>query len=136
MRAIGGVVGQLTSLALEGKPFDVIVQELRETMRRTLQSVFDERAENELRERLLRAQNAERLRKRALKDNRLDDASDEVIARRIKTYEEESRPLLAHYPQEIICPIDAQQPPAVVISAILSRVITLPVWRKVNDYDG
>ena len=30
-------------------------QELRETMRRTLQSVFDERAENELRERLLRA---------------------------------------------------------------------------------
>jgi hypothetical protein len=27
VRAIGGVVGQLTSLALEGKPFDVIVQE-------------------------------------------------------------------------------------------------------------
>ena len=79
---------------------------------------------------------AERLRKRALKDNRLDDASDEVIARRIKTYEDESRPLLAYYPQEIICPIDAQQPPAVVISAILSRVITLPVWRKVNEYDG
>lgn len=80
---------------------------------------------------------AERLRKRApFKDNRPDDASDEVIARRIKTYEDESRPLLAYYPQEIICPIDAQQPPAVVISAILSRVITLPVWRKVNEYDG
>jgi hypothetical protein len=27
VRAIGGVVGQLTALALEGKPFDVILQE-------------------------------------------------------------------------------------------------------------
>ena len=79
---------------------------------------------------------AERLRKRALKDNRLDDASDEVIARRIKTYEEESRPLLAHYPKDLIHVIDALQPPAVVLSEILNRIIHLPVWREAYHFDG
>lgn len=77
-----------------------------------------------------RTELAARLRKRALKDNRLDDASDEVIARRIKTYEEESKPILAYYPPELICEIDASQPPVVVLHAIISRIISLQVWRK------
>jgi adenylate kinase len=76
-----------------------------------------------------RGELAERLRKRALKDNRLDDASDEVIARRIRTYEEESKPVLQHYPDELVCQIDAQQPPVLVLHAVLQRIINLPVWR-------
>lgn len=44
-----------------------------------------------------RAELARRLRKRALKDNRFDDASDEVIQKRIRTYEEESKPILEYY---------------------------------------
>src|SRR5215212_5919880 len=34
-----------------------------------------------------------RLKKRALKDNRLDDANDQVIQRRLDTYESESKPV-------------------------------------------
>ena len=40
-----------------------------------------------------------RLKKRALKDNRLDDANEEVIRRRLETYERESKPVLAYYPK-------------------------------------
>ncbi|HEX8898067.1 MAG TPA: nucleoside monophosphate kinase, partial [Chthoniobacterales bacterium] len=35
-----------------------------------------------------------RLKKRALKDNRLDDANEEVIKRRLALYEHESKPVL------------------------------------------
>ena len=38
-----------------------------------------------------------RLKKRALKDNRLDDANEEVIKRRLATYEAESKPVLEYY---------------------------------------
>ncbi len=71
-----------------------------------------------------------RLRKRALKDNRLDDASDEVIARRVKTYEEESKELLSYYPREIITEIDAANPPVRVLSDILTGIMKLPEWEE------
>lgn len=79
-----------------------------------------------------RAELAARLRKRALKDNRLDDASDEVISRRIRTYEEESKPILAYYPPEMICEIDATQPPVLVMQAIVNRITSLPSWRTAH----
>ena len=41
-----------------------------------------------------------RLKKRALKDNRLDDANEEVIKRRLATYEAESKPVLEYYPKD------------------------------------
>lgn len=71
---------------------------------------------------------ARRLRKRALKDNRLDDASDEVIAKRVKTYEEESKALLDFYPKEMIREIDAAHPPVKVLSCILEGIMELPEW--------
>ena len=73
---------------------------------------------------------ARRLRKRALKDNRLDDASDEVITKRVKTYEDESRALLDYYPDEIITEIDAAQPPVKVLSCILNGIMELPEWEE------
>lgn len=73
---------------------------------------------------------ARRLRKRALKDNRLDDASDEVIAKRVKTYEEESKALLDFYPKEIIKEIDAAHPPVKVLSEILTGIMELPEWEE------
>jgi adenylate kinase len=79
-----------------------------------------------------RAELAARLRKRALKDNRLDDASDEVIARRIRTYEEESKPILEYYKPQMICEIDATQPPVLVLQAIINRITSLPSWRAAN----
>jgi adenylate kinase len=67
-----------------------------------------------------------RLKKRALKDNRLDDANEEVIRKRLQTYEDESRPLLDYYqPRGVIQTIDATQPPVAVLSDILHGIIKL-----------
>src|SRR5207249_12306894 len=35
------------------------------------------------------------------KDNRLDDANEQVIQRRLDTYETESKPVLSYYPEKI-----------------------------------
>jgi adenylate kinase len=63
-----------------------------------------------------------RLRKRALKDNRLDDANDQVIHRRLETYDQESKPVLQFYPRECVNVVDATQPPHKVLFDILSCV--------------
>ena len=63
-----------------------------------------------------------RLKKRALKDNRLDDANDEVIKRRLALYEEESKPVLQYYSNDRIKCIDASEPPAKVLMHILESV--------------
>ena len=63
-----------------------------------------------------------RLKKRALKDNRLDDANEQVIQRRLETYECESKPVLAHYSKDKITVVDATQPPAKVLLDILASV--------------
>ena len=66
---------------------------------------------------------ADRLKRRALKENRLDDASDEVIRRRWEVYETESRPVLAHYPAEIIERVDAAGSPIEVLHDLLGRLL-------------
>lgn len=63
-----------------------------------------------------------RLKKRALKDNRLDDANEQVIQKRLAIYDTESKPVLGHYPRENIAVIDATQPPAKVLFDILASV--------------
>ena len=63
-----------------------------------------------------------RLKKRALKDNRLDDANEEVIKRRLATYEEESKPVLQYYSKDRITCIDATEPPAKVLLHILESM--------------
>jgi adenylate kinase len=63
-----------------------------------------------------------RLKKRALKDNRLDDANDEVIKRRLAIYEDESKPVLQYYSKDRITCIDASEPPAKVLMHILESV--------------
>ena len=63
-----------------------------------------------------------RLKKRALKDNRLDDANEEVIKRRLETYELESKPVLTYYGKDRITCIDATYPPAMVLLRILESM--------------
>ncbi len=63
-----------------------------------------------------------RLKKRALKDNRLDDANEDVIQRRLATYENESKPVLGYYGEERITCIDATEPPAKVLLHILESL--------------
>ena len=63
-----------------------------------------------------------RLKKRALKDNRLDDANESVIRTRLDTYEAESKPVLDYYGPDLVQTIDATQPPAKVLLEILQTV--------------
>jgi adenylate kinase len=73
---------------------------------------------------------ARRMRKRALKDNRIDDASDTVINQRISNYEAETKPILEYYSSSLITDIDATQKPVKVLSEIIQKVITLPIYRE------
>ena len=66
-----------------------------------------------------------RLKKRALKENRFDDASDEVIRRRLETYDHESKPVLEYYGPGLTQEIDATQPPVKVLVDILKTVTAL-----------
>ena len=64
-----------------------------------------------------------RLKKRALKENRFDDANEEVIQRRLQTYEAESRPILEYYGPGLVREIDATQAPVKVANHILTAII-------------
>lgn len=70
-----------------------------------------------------RSRLVERLKRRALHDNRLDDANEEVIIRRLETYDQESKPLLTHYGGELISRIDASQTPVDVLARIVSVLV-------------
>jgi adenylate kinase len=77
-----------------------------------------------------RGELARRMRKRALKDNRLDDASDRVIQQRIATYEAETKPILDYYSGALVTEIDATQPPVKVLNDIIGKIISLPVYKE------
>jgi len=65
----------------------------------------------------------ERLQRRALKENRLDDANMDVIRNRQQTYERESKPVLDYYGKEIVHKINADQSPAKVLFDILKQTV-------------
>jgi adenylate kinase len=77
-----------------------------------------------------RTELARRMRKRALKDNRIDDASDRVIQQRIATYEAETKPILEYYSGGLVTEIDATQPPVEVLNDIISKIVSLPVYKE------
>jgi adenylate kinase len=67
----------------------------------------------------------ERLRRRALKENRFDDANDAVIQHRLEVYENETRPVLDFYPAEKVVRIDATMSQIRVLSEILKVLVPL-----------
>ena len=69
----------------------------------------------------------DRLRRRALKENRFDDASDDVIRRRWSVYEEESTPVLETFQQDLVVPVDAIGSPASVLHNVLGTLIKLGI---------
>jgi adenylate kinase len=69
-----------------------------------------------------------RLRRRALKENRVDDAREDVIRKRREVYEEETKPILDFYPSELIAEVDAIGSPARILQIILENVV--PVQEK------
>ena len=65
----------------------------------------------------------DRLQRRALKENRLDDANIDVIRSRLKTYERESKPVLEYYGRKVVHRINADQPPHKVLFDILRQLV-------------
>ena len=63
-----------------------------------------------------------RLRRRALHENRLDDANEEVIRQRFREYEVESAPVLHFYPPELIHKVDAGVPPIQVLRQAIDAI--------------
>ena len=70
-----------------------------------------------------RAEILRRLKSRALKDNRLDDADEDTIRRRLDVYDKESKPVLAYYPKELRADVDSLQTPIEVAHDILSAIL-------------
>ena len=66
-----------------------------------------------------------RMQRRALKDNRLDDANIDVIRARLKTYEAETKPVLNFYGNEIVHRIDTDGTPPETFSKILRHIVKL-----------
>lgn len=64
----------------------------------------------------------ERLQRRALRENRLDDANLEVIRKRLETYEKETKQVLDFYGPKLVHTIDATQPPMRVLSNVLEII--------------
>lgn len=79
-----------------------------------------------------RTELARRLRKRALKDNRFDDANEAVIQQRFATYEAETKPILDYYAGDRILDIDASQAPAKVLYDIIGGVMQLTEWKELE----
>lgn len=65
----------------------------------------------------------QRIQRRAIRENRLDDASLKVIRRRLKAYEEETKPVLLYYGKSLVHHINADQSPAKVLVDILRHVV-------------
>jgi adenylate kinase len=66
-----------------------------------------------------------RMQRRALKDNRLDDANLDVIRQRLKTYEKETKPVLDFYGNKLVHRINTDGPPVKTFSDILKQVVKL-----------
>jgi adenylate kinase len=66
-----------------------------------------------------------RMQRRAIKDNRLDDANLDVIRQRLKTYEKETKPVINFYGKKLVHRIDTDQPPVKTFLDILKQVVKL-----------
>jgi adenylate kinase len=77
-----------------------------------------------------------RLRRRALKENRIDDAKEDVIRKRWDVYEQETYPVLDSYKPEIVKEVDATGSPARVLQHILEQVVPIQERHFNNPITG
>lgn len=69
----------------------------------------------------------ERLQRRALRENRLDDANLDIIRQRLETYESETKQVLDFYGPQIVRAIDSTQRPLNVLRSILNSLAELGI---------
>ena len=77
-----------------------------------------------------------RLRRRALKENRVDDAKEDVIRKRWEVYEKETYPVLNHYNPAIVHEVNATGSPARVLEHILEEVVPIQEAHFSNPITG
>lgn len=77
-----------------------------------------------------------RLRRRALKENRIDDAKEDVIRKRWEVYEKETFPVLQHYPASIVREVRATGSPGRVLQHILECVVPIQESHFTNPITG
>ena len=74
----------------------------------------------------LRCQDVEvlvkRMKGRALRENRADDADEQVIRHRFEEYDHQTAPTLSYYPPDRIQEIDATDTPVGVLSEITNAL--------------
>ncbi len=73
---------------------------------------------------------SERLKARALRENRLDDMNEEVIKRRLNTYYDETFQTLRFFPKDIVFDVDAGQSPLDVLRDIINRLSKIQQGRR------
>lgn len=66
-----------------------------------------------------------RIRRRAIRENRADDANEKVIRDRFRIFREQSAAVLNCYPAEIISSVNASGSPAEVLCRILEALIPI-----------
>lgn len=64
-----------------------------------------------------------RIRRRAIRENRVDDAQEEIIRKRFQVYEEDTKPVLDYYPSRLIAEVDAIGSPAAVLLETLQQLV-------------
>jgi adenylate kinase len=64
-----------------------------------------------------------RMQRRAIKENRLDDANLDVIRERLKIYDKETKPVLKYYGRKLVHKVNADQTPAKVLADILKHTV-------------
>ncbi len=66
-----------------------------------------------------------RIRRRAIRENRADDANEDVIRKRFEVYRQRSQPLLDYFSDDIIATVDANGSPAEVLQQVLNQLIPI-----------
>ena len=104
------------TLVLDGIPRNVRQAEfLKDTLNVTAVFLLKSMDEDKL---------VQRIQRRAIKENRLDDANLEVIRNRLRVYEQETMPVLNYYGGTVVHQINADQSPGQVLADILRYAVT------------
>lgn len=78
-----------------------------------------------------------RIRRRAIRENRVDDAQEDIIRRRFEVYAHETRPVLEFYDQELHADVDCIGAPAEVLLKVLEVFVPVQnaLFREKKDLE-